>query len=209
MNDSKNNITNISSIKNKSYKSNLKKESNSIEEESNNSKDNSKDLLKNSNNSSGILKQKKINYNKYVNNRKKSKLNDNNNRNKNSNLKKYKKDFEPIYKGPILTAMSTIINKKKSENENENERNSSSVSSNSNPKGKDTHNYSPNNSFNLLPELNTDYEEIGKNINSAFDEELKQLEIDEENIKRLLEQLGNGKFNDMNSMKNTDEKIIN
>ena len=101
--------------------------------------------------------------------------------------------------------MSTIINKKK----NENERNSSSNSSNSNPKGKDTHNYSPNNSFTLLPELNTDYEEIGKNINSAFDEELKQLEIDEENIKRLLEQLGNGNYNDINLMKNSVEKTIN
>ena len=203
LNYSKNNLTNISSIKNKSYKTNLKKENNNLEEENNNTINNS---IKNSNNPSGKIKQKKINYNKYVNNKRESKINNINNiNNTNNNLKKSKKDFEPLYKGPILTAMSTIINK------NENEiRNSSSNSSNSNPKAlKDTHNYSPNNSFNLFPELNTNYEEIGNNINSAFDEELKQLEIDEENIKRLLEQLGNGKYNNINLMKNSVEKIIN
>ena len=74
INDSKNNFNNISSIKNKSYKINLKKKNSNIEEEFNNSNNNSKELSKNSNNPNGKIKQKKINYSKYVNNRRKYNL---------------------------------------------------------------------------------------------------------------------------------------
>lgn len=54
--------------------------------------------------------------------------------------------------------------------------------------------YSPMNTLNQSIEipfsnLNIDYEEIDKKINSALDDELKELEKDEENIELLLDQL--------------------
>ena len=60
-------------------------------------------------------------------------------------------------------------------------------------KDKDINNFSLNNSID-----NTEYEDIEKKINSAIDDELKQLEQDEEKIKKLLEKVNNGKSSDIN-----------
>ena len=90
--------------------------------------------------------------------------------------------------------------------DNKNERNNSNKSNVSNPRELKSHNnYSPNNSFELLTEVNTDYEEIGRNINAAIDEELRQLEQDEENINKLLEQINIGEFNDLFLTKNSGD----
>ena len=141
-------------------------------------------------------KKKQKNLNKFVN----SKNNNNvNNRNSSTNLnisknntKTETKNFITCSPGPILSAMSNIIiNEKKV-------RSNSSKSNHSNPKEKiDTHNYSPDNSFDLLPCLNQDYEEIEKDINNIFDEELRQLEQDEENINNLLMQINNEDLNNL------------
>ena len=143
-----------------------------------------------------IKKKKQKNLNKFVN----SKNNNNvNNRNSSTNLnisknntKTETKNFITCSPGPILSAMSNIIiNEKKV-------RSNSSKSNHSNPKEKiDTHNYSPDNSFDLLPCLNQDYEEIEKDINNIFDEELRQLEQDEENINNLLMQINNEDLNNL------------
>ena len=60
-------------------------------------------------------------------------------------------------------------------------------------KDKDINNFSLNNSID-----NTEYEDIEKKINSAIDDELKQLEQDEEKIKKLLEKVNNGKSSELN-----------
>ena len=150
----------------------------------------------------------KINYNKFINNNKSKKHNKLNrlniiNNSKNSNLS-YKKDFTQLYLSKKNSSSITNISKI-AKNE---KRNSSSKSSNASLlEARDEHKYSPNNSFDLPSELNQasqdkqDYEEIKNNINSVFDDELNQLEQDEENIKRLLEQLNDGKS------KNLFEKI--
>ena len=52
-------------------------------------------------------------------------------------------------------------------------------------------NYNPNNSGEIN---NIEYEDIDKKINTAIDEELKQLEQDEEKIKKLFEKINNGKI---------------
>ena len=130
-----------------------------------------------------IKKKKKINFNKFVNNPA-------TNNAKNAN-KITKNNEVPSSPGPILSAISKIIiNDKK-------DRNSSSKSNKSNPKELRNSNYSPNNSFEILYKTNTDYEEIGKNINSVLDDELKQLEIDEENINKLLNQINCEDFDDI------------
>ena len=41
-------------------------------------------------------------------------------------------------------------------------------------------------------DINVNYEELGNEINEALDSELKELELDENNIKSLIEQLTNG-----------------
>ncbi len=136
-------------------------------------------------------KKKKINFNKFVNNRANNNSNNANNTTKNNET--------PSSPGPILSAISNIvINTKK-------ERASSSKSNKSNPKELRSSNYSPNNSFELLYKTNSDYEEIGKNINSALDDELKQLEIDEENINQLLKQINCEDFDDIILEKNSKD----
>ena len=60
-------------------------------------------------------------------------------------------------------------------------------------KERDINNFSLNNSVD-----NTEYEEIEKKINLAIDDELKQLEQDEEKIKKLLEKVNNGKSSELN-----------
>ena len=159
-------------------------------------------------NKSNNKKNKKINYNKFVNNKKNNDINSPNSlkysNSTNNNIKEYKKDNDSLTSRPILKAMSSIIK------EQNNGRRSSSSSSSSTPKERDIHNYSPNNSFDLLNPIHQDYEEIGNNINSVFDEELKQLEQDEENIKKLLEQLKNGKGNGFSIVnKSIDNKMEN
>lgn len=141
------------------------------------------DINNNYNNTNPIYpKKKKINFNKFVNNRANNNTNNANNTTKNNEI--------PSSPGPILSAISNImINNKK-------ERSSSSKSNKSNPKELRSSNYSPNNSFELLYKTNTDYEEIGKNINSVLDDELKQLEIDEDNINSLLKQINFDDFDD-------------
>ena len=44
-------------------------------------------------------------------------------------------------------------------------------------------------------DINVNYEELGNEINEALDSELKELELDENNIKSLIEQLTNGNGN--------------
>ena len=169
-------------------------------------------------NTINVKKIKKLNYNKFVNHKRKKSINNlnintfnniNNSSNKSNNdLKKItfdKKDSKICSPGPILTAMSNIVIKKNNDN-----RNSSSQSYKSNPKKVDTHNYSPDNSFDLLPELSPEYEEIENKVNFALDEEIKQLELDEENIKRLIEQLNDDISKDLFPPKNSgDSKISN
>jgi hypothetical protein len=195
------------SIIKKTDKSNLYQEFNIIER---NKKSNLKEYIKKSNivNKSNNKKNKKINYNKFVNNKKNNDINSPNSlkysNSTNNNIKEYKKDNDSLTSRPILKAMSSIIK------EQNNGRRSSSSSSSSTPKERDLHNYSPNNSFDLLNPIHQDYEEIGNNINSVFDEELKQLEQDEENIKKLLEQLKNGKGNGFSIVnKSIDNKMEN
>lgn len=152
-------------------------------------------------------KNKKIYYSKFINNR-----NNNSNNNINvindsnkSNIYINKRDSKQVSPGPILSAISNIIIDNK--NEKINDRSSRSKS---NPKKKDTHNYSPDNSYELIPEISPDYEEIGKEMNSIFDEELKNLEKDEENIKNILKQINYGNIEDFILNKNSgDSKFIN
>ena len=60
-------------------------------------------------------------------------------------------------------------------------------------KERDINNFSLNNSVD-----NTEYEDIEKKINLAIDDELKQLEQDEEKIKKLLEKVNNGNSSELN-----------
>ena len=205
-NDSKE--TNKSYILPKKEKSNLKKKKMRTER---NSQDNLKFSIYLKTTSGTITKKnKKKNYSKFVNNKtntnKLNNINTLSNKNKKNNNKQ-KEDSEYIQysPSPLSSAYSKLVK--------QNKRNSSSKSNNSNPKKKDSHNYSPDNSFDILNEI-PDYEEIENNINSIFDEELKNLEQDEENIKRLLETLnvlndlndGNdGNFNDVVFSKNSGE----
>ena len=64
---------------------------------------------------------------------------------------------------------------------------------------KESNETSQDNSADITQGINTEYEDIEKKINSAIDEELKQLEQDEEKIKKLLETINNGKSIEMNS----------
>lgn len=143
-----------------------------------------------------IKKKKPKNLNKFVNSKNNNNLNNRNSSknldNSNNNTKTETKNFITCSPRLISSPISNImINEKK-------ERSSSSKSNHSNRKEKiDTHNYSPDNSFDLLPCLNQDYEEIEKDINKIFDEELRQLDQDEENIKNLLEQINSEDLNNL------------
>ena len=64
---------------------------------------------------------------------------------------------------------------------------------------KESNETSQDNSADITQGINIEYEDIEKKINSAIDEELKQLEQDEEKIKKLLETINNGKSIEMNS----------
>ena len=185
---------NNSCIITKNRKTNLNIKKNKISK-NRNDRINLKISLKKENESDYIKKKRVINFNKFVNNK------NNNSINLNTNNSKFnsKNDIQ-LCPSPILSAMSNIII------DNKNERNNSNKSNVSNPRELKSHNnYSPNNSFELLTEVNTDYEEIGRNINAAIDEELRQLEQDEENINKLLEQINIGEFNDLFLTKNSGD----
>ena len=169
-------------------------------------------LEKSSNTTKNNKKNKKINYNKFVNNKNNEKnftniniINNTNNENisnKTSNTIEEVGDFKQYSPGAISSPLSNLDKDNK-----DRKRDSSSKSKTSNPKKGDTHNYSPDNSYDLLPELSPDYEEFENNINDIFDEELKNLEQDEEVIKRLLDQLNNGNFNDLCLNKNSGDSL--
>jgi len=76
-------------------------------------------------------------------------------------------------------------------------------------KNKDSNLYSLNNSDEINQETNTKYEDIEKKINNAIDNELKQLEQDEEKIKKLLEKINNGNSSDINININENNNINN
>ena len=67
---------------------------------------------------------------------------------------------------------------------------------------KESNDNSLNNSLEINQEYKSGYEEIEKKINSVIDEELKQLELDEEKIKKLLDNINNGNSTDINSKVN-------
>ena len=127
------------------------------------------------------VEKKKIDANKFVNN-KTIKSSRNVNSSSNNNIKQLynkKSNASSPKSGPIInhTQNNNIINKSSRNLESSNIRN-----------------YSPLNSFNQMVDLsninlNINYEELGKNINEAFDSELKELDQDEANIELLLEQL--------------------
>lgn len=71
--------------------------------------------------------------------------------------------------------------------------NSSIINKKNIKKEKDINTFSINNSID-----NTEYEDIEKKINLAIDDELKQLEQDEEKIKKLLEKVNNGNSSELN-----------
>ena len=128
-----------------------------------------------------IVEKKKIDANKFVNN-KTIKSSRNVNSSSNNNIKQLynkKSNASSPKSGPIInhTQNNNIINKSSRNLESCNIRN-----------------YSTLNSFNQMVDLsninlNINYEELGKNINEAFDSELKELDQDEANIELLLEQL--------------------
>lgn len=120
-------------------------------------------------------KKKKVNIHKYVNNN--QIIKNINKDKKNINLKKFniKKEEEN------LLTRSGPINYKKNLNRSLENRNVN------------TNRYSPINTTNTMEipyaTINIDYEDLGKKINTAIDDELKELEKDEENLELLLEQL--------------------
>ncbi len=150
-----------------------------------------------------INQKKKINANKFLNNNKiKSNKNINRNINNNNNsINKLRKSYDRKIVNsspnsrPIINKLNInnniYINKNTNKNKNSKRQNSSDLELNN------IHKYSPLNSFsqsidlsNTNRNININYNDLGKNINEALDNELKELEQDEANIELLLEQLG-------------------
>jgi hypothetical protein len=138
---------------------------------------------------------KKINIHKFVSSNKNNKVTKDISKEKknNNSLKKYnnkkdniKKKAEPNIKKIISTKKKNINSSVGMGNVNSNNR------------------YSPVNTNNSLEiPFNIDYEDLGKKINNALDNELKELQKDEENIELLLEQL-NEEDNDIIEFSNND-----
>ena len=66
------------------------------------------------------------------------------------------------------------------------------------------------NSVDITQGINIEYEDFGKKINAVIDDELKNLELDEEKIKKLLEKINNGNnieidFNNINDNIKTND----
>ena len=138
---------------------------------------------------------KKINIHKFVSSNKSNKVTKDISKEKknNNSLKRYNNKKDNIKKKGEPIAKKIISSKKKNLNSSVGMRN---VTSNNR--------YSPVNTNNSIENLfNVDYEDLGKKINNALDNELKELEKDEENIELLLEQL-NEEDNDIIDSSNND-----
>ena len=92
-----------------------------------------------------------------------------------------------------------INNKEKDENINKtyikkttNKKNKVKICTPFTPFQQTSINNSPENSKDISCENNIEYDDIEKGINSVFEQELKQLDQDEEIIKKLLEKANNG-----------------
>ena len=138
-------------------------------------------------------KKKQINLTKFVNNKNNKKLNKRNINIKllkdkeKGNIKRERTNFISSSPRPIFSTIFNMNQKDKKDRSSSSKRNRSNKDNRGN-----SHNYSPGDSFDLMPCLNPDFEEIEKDLNTIFDEEVKQLEQDEENIQKLLLQLNNG-----------------
>jgi hypothetical protein len=138
---------------------------------------------------------KKINIHKFVSTNKNNKVTKDisKEKKKNNSLKRYNNKKDNIKKKAEPIIKKIISNKKKNINSSVGMRN---VNSNNR--------YSPVNTNNSIEiPFNIDYEDLGKKINNALDNELKELQKDEENIELLLEQL-NEEDNDIIDISNND-----
>lgn len=139
---------------------------------------------------------KKINIHKFVSTNKDNKVTKNisKEKKKNNSLKKYNNKKDNIKKKAEPIIKKIISSKKKKNNSSVGMRN---VNSNNRYSPVNTNNSIeiPFNNYN-----NADYEDLGKKINSAFDNELKELQKDEENIELLLEQLNEDIINNNNDI---------
>jgi hypothetical protein len=138
---------------------------------------------------------KKINIHKFVSSNKNNKVTKDisKEKKKNNSLKRYNNKKDNIKKKAEPIIKKIISSKKKNINSSVGMRN---VNSNNR--------YSPVNTNNSIEiPFNIDYEDLGKKINNALDNELKELQKDEENIELLLEQL-NEDDNDIIDISNND-----
>ena len=138
---------------------------------------------------------KKINIQKFVSSNKNNKVTKDisKEKKKNNSLKRYNNKKDNIKKKAEPVIKKIISSKKKNINSSVGMRNANS-----------NNRYSPvdtNNSIEIP--FNIDYEDLGKKINNALDNELKELQKDEENIELLLEQL-NEDDNDIIDISNND-----
>ena len=146
-----------------------------------------------------VLKQnsKKKSINQSFNNSKDNKINSNNITNINKRKKNIKK----------FLINSNKMNKSYKKKKNQKDKINTLTPFNSPLKMiklnqfKESNNDSLNNSEEINDECNSNSnnEDIEKKINYTIDEELKQLELDEEKIKKLLEKINKGKNNEINS----------
>jgi hypothetical protein len=140
---------------------------------------------------------KKINANKFINNKddkssraSKKNIKLNLNSNSNNNLRKsYNKKYDNFSPKSDPTNKKLKINNKNNKNINNNLKNTQSDIEINN-----VNIYSPLNTFSQTIDftninLNINYEDIGKKVDDAFDSEIKELEQDEANIELLLGQL--------------------
>ena len=138
---------------------------------------------------------KKINIHKFVSTNKNNKVTKDisKEKKKNNSLKRYNNKKDNIKKKAEPVIKKIISSKKKNINSSVGMRN---VNSNNR--------YSPVNTNNSIEiPFNIDYEDLGKKINNALDNELKELQKDEENIELLLEQL-NEDDNDIIDISNNE-----
>jgi len=134
---------------------------------------------------------KKINIHKFVSSNKNNKVTKDNSKEKkkNNSLKRYNNNKNNIKKKAEPIIKKIISSKKKNINSSVGLRN---VNSNNR--------YSPVNTNNSIEiPYNIDYEDLGKKINNALDNELKELQKDEENIELLLEQLNEEDISDISN----------
>ena len=182
------NISHFSQKVNKSVNLSMKSENNSMENNLNeimnkNGRNNSQKNNNLQNDKYNIrlqktqeVKQKKvktINLKKFVNN----KIDKGDKTAHNLGIKNNLDNSKINSRGPILASISNIIiNNTKKEKKNKNRISNSSKISN-------------DNSIDNSDDINQEHELLAKNINDAFDDELKQLELDEKNVQNLVEKI--------------------